>query len=52
MSLNQRKGIINRNETDGKYGIWGHDLEDLDLSTIEVYRNKENKLELVLGIES
>ena len=50
--LNQRKGIINRNETDGKYGIWGHDLEDLDLSTIEVYRNKENKLELVLGIES
>jgi len=27
--------IMNRNETDGKYGIWGHDLEDLWL--VDIY---------------
>lgn len=27
-------GLINRNQTDGKYGIWGHDIEDLWLEGI------------------
>jgi hypothetical protein len=26
--------LINRNETDGKYGIWGHDIEDLRLTGV------------------
>jgi len=50
--LNQRKGIINRNETDGKYGIWGHDIGDLDLSTIEVYKSENGKIQIMLIVES
>ena len=50
--INEREGIINRNETDGKYGIWGHDIGDLDLSSIEVYKTDQGKIEIVLGIES
>lgn len=38
----------NRNITNGKYGIWGHDLEDLDLHTI--YKSYDNVYEL--GIDS
>lgn len=48
----QRKGMINRNETDGKYGIWGHDLSDLVLSTVEVRRNPDGKIVLALVINS
>jgi hypothetical protein len=32
--LEKRKGLINRNATDGEYGIWGHDLRDLVLGRI------------------
>ncbi|MEO9531612.1 MAG: hypothetical protein ABJG68_12605 [Crocinitomicaceae bacterium] len=35
----EEREIINRNTTDGKYGIWGHDLIDLDLSGIEVRKD-------------
>lgn len=48
----QRKELLNRNETDGKYGIWGHDLSDLDLSSIDVYKNSEGKIYLMLNVES
>lgn len=50
--INERKGLINRNETDGKYGIWGHDIGDLDLSSIEVYKSVKGKIEILLLIES
>jgi hypothetical protein len=50
--VDKRKGLINRNETDGKYGVWGHDIGDLDLSSIEVYKTKDGKFQIVLGIES
>lgn len=50
--LDERTGIINRNETQGKYGIWGHDLSDLDLSSIEVYETDEGKINILLIIES
>jgi|JI9StandDraft_1071089.scaffolds.fasta_scaffold14130_3 hypothetical protein len=50
--VDQRQGLVNRNETDGKYGIWGHDISDLDLSTIEVHKNKKGEITLILGIES
>lgn len=33
----QRRGLINRNTTDGKYGIWGHDIGDLVIEGIEYY---------------
>ena len=47
----KRAGVINRNETDGKYGICCHDLSDLDLSVIEVYKNGDSRY-LILGVES
>ncbi len=50
--LEQRKGLVNRNKTDGKYGIWGHDLSDLDLHTIEVSRRADGTLLAYLGIDS
>jgi hypothetical protein len=50
--VDKREGLINRNETDGKYGIWGHDIGDLDLSSIEIYKTKDGKIQIVLVIES
>ena len=50
--IEKRKGVINRNETDGIYGIWGHDIGDLDLSSIDVYKTKDGKIAIQLGIES
>ncbi|MFZ4862375.1 hypothetical protein ACL9RF_09325 [Sphingobacterium sp. Mn56C] len=50
--IDQRTGLTNRNHTDGKYGIYGHDLVDLELSAIEVYKNKEGKTILLLVVES
>lgn len=50
--LKQRKGIINRNKTNGKYGIWGHDLSDLDLHTIEISRKADGTVVAHLGIDS
>jgi hypothetical protein len=48
----KRVGLINRNQTDGEYGIWGHDLGDLDLSEIEVYKTKDGKILLKLDVQS
>jgi hypothetical protein len=48
----KREGLINRNQTDGKYGVWGHDLSDLDLSQIEVHLNTKGEITLTLVIES
>lgn len=50
--LEEREGMINRNETDGKYGIWGHDIRDLDLSAIIVHSKKGSIPKLELYIES
>lgn len=50
--IKERKDLINRNQTNGKYVIWGHDLSDLDLSSIEVLRNQDGKIYLNLGVES
>lgn len=48
----KRGTLANRNETDGKYGIWGHDLSDLVLSRIEVHKNRKGRIVLTLSIES
>lgn len=50
--VEQREGLLNRNETDGKYGIWGHDLSDLSLNEIEVYQHRNGEIYLRLGIDS
>ncbi|WP_298121961.1 hypothetical protein [Flavobacterium sp.] len=50
--IEKREGIINRNETDGTYGIWGHDIGDLVLSSAEVYKMEDVKIQVLLGIES
>lgn len=34
--------LLNRNCTEGKYSIWGHDLEDLSLAY--VYTPRENEM--------
>jgi hypothetical protein len=47
-----RKVMLNRNETNGKYGIWGHDLGDLALREIEVRKNHKGKIILGFKIES
>ncbi|MGJ8592909.1 MAG: hypothetical protein ACSHXF_10195 [Aquaticitalea sp.] len=47
--IDERKTIINRNQTDGVYGIWGHDLADLVLSSIIVtHKNGDVFLELII----
>ncbi|MNL17459.1 hypothetical protein D3C87_1385540 [compost metagenome] len=48
----KRTTMYNRNETNGKYGIWGHDIADLVLSEIHVYEDQDKKLILALIIES
>ena len=50
--VDEREGVVNRNTTDGKYGIWGHDLVDLDLSAIYIHRTGSGKPRLDLNIES
>ena len=50
--MKDRKTLANRNQTDGKYGIWGHDLSDLDLDSINVYRSADGTIVLDLDIES
>ncbi|GHN01634.1 hypothetical protein WSM22_31230 [Cytophagales bacterium WSM2-2] len=50
--LEKRQGPINRNQTNGKYGIWGHDITDLDLNAIEVHRNGKGTITLLLAVES
>ncbi|RKE80780.1 hypothetical protein [Chryseobacterium sp. AG363] len=50
--VDKRTGLINRNETQGKYGIWGHDLSDLDLSGIEVHETDNGTINIILIVES
>ena len=50
--VDKRVGIYNRNETDGKYGIWGHDIADLVLTEVLVYKTQDGQIILSLDIES
>jgi len=50
--LKERKGVINRNKTNGKYGIWGHDIDDLDLSAIIIRKTENGKIVIELYVES
>lgn len=48
----QQRKIFNRNQTNGKYGIWGHDIGDLVLDEIHVFKNEIGKVTLTLQLES
>jgi len=50
--VGERTKMYNRNQTDGKYGVWGHDIADLVLSEISVFKNANGKLILALNIQS
>lgn len=50
--IEERKGLINRNQTDGKYGIWGHDIDDLDLSGVILRKTENGEIKLELIIQS
>lgn len=41
-------GMLNRNPTNGKYGIWGHDIGDLVLCSVNV----SDKNVITLGVDS
>lgn len=48
----EQREIRNRNTTNGKYGIWGHDLTDLDLSEVHVHKAPDGRIVLLLQLES
>jgi hypothetical protein len=50
--VNKRTTLSNRNQTDGKHGIWGHDIADLVLAEILVYKTANGQIVLTLNIES
>jgi len=50
--IDKRTKTYNRNTTDGKYGIWGHDIGDLVLTGVAVYRKEDGSVLLRLNIES
>ena len=49
--VNERKGLINRNKTNGYYGIYGHDIGDLDLASIKV-KYIDGKVYIYLDVQS
>ncbi|WPU92969.1 hypothetical protein SNE25_26960 [Mucilaginibacter sabulilitoris] len=50
--VNERKTVYNRNQTNGKYRIWGHDISDLVLASVLVYKSADGTILLSLNIES
>ena len=50
--IDKRTTMYNRNQTNGKYGIWGHDIADLVLVEIQVYKTRKGEVILTLNIES
>lgn len=48
----KRTTTYNRNHTNGTYGIWGHDIADLVLAEVLVYKESGGKIILSLNIES
>lgn len=45
--IDERTGLINRNRTDGKYGIWGHDLSDLYFEGLSIH--EDGQIEIHIG---
>lgn len=47
----ERKTLKNRNRTDGAYGIYGHDLEDLTLRSLRWDRDESGSIRIELYVE-
>ena len=50
--ISKREDVLNRNQTNGKYGISRHDLSDLYLTTIDVYKTKDGRIVLRINVDS
>lgn len=50
--MEKRTKMYNRNHTNGKYGVWGHDIADLVLAEISLYKKSNGELIAILNIES
>ena len=50
--LEERGAMRNRNRTDGAYGIWGHDLQDLVLTAARWTREADGTVRIELHVES
>jgi hypothetical protein len=50
--LEERGAMRSRNRTDGAYGIWGHDLQDLVLTAAHWTRRADGTVQIELHIES
>lgn len=50
--LEERGPLRNRNRTDGAYGIWGHDLQDLVLMAVRWARRTDGTVEIELHVDS
>jgi hypothetical protein len=50
--IEKRTTMYNRNQTNGKYGVWGHDIADLVLAEISLYKRSNGELIGILYIES
>ena len=48
----QRGDLGGRNRTDGAYGIWGYDLQDLVLTAVRWTRNHDGSITIDLHVES
>ncbi len=48
LPIEDRGPCINRNTTDGVYGIWGHDIEDLWVEGLE-YDDETNTVTPIMG---
>jgi hypothetical protein len=49
--IEERQGLINRNQTDGKYRIWGHDIDALNLSAIILRKEGKGEIKFELLVE-
>jgi hypothetical protein len=50
--IEERGAMRSRNRTDGAYGIWGHDLEDLILTGVRWTRESDGTVRIELHVES
>jgi hypothetical protein len=50
--IEERGAMRSRNRTDGAYGIWGHDLEDLVLTAAHWTRQPDGIVRIELHVES
>ena len=50
--VEERGPMRGRNRTDGAYGIWGHDLQDLVLTAAHWTRHPDGTVRIALHVES